>query len=212
MMSKSIDTIFIDLDGTLWDESKLNEKIRESIDENLLAKIPKYINQEIELKGYYTWTNVYKYIGISYCDLITKHSSQVYPYPNVIETLTLLQKKYSLWLVTDAGLDYTQLKLNLLGLTIFFDGIITSDHTTTMKSNPDWWTKAIMISKKSQDKIVVIGDSKNDIIPTTELGMLSICVGKLESLSFKLPKRAVHCSSFAQVPLMLNNITRGNNE
>ena len=212
MISRIIDTLFIDLDGTLWNESKLNEKIRETVDKNLLTKIPKYINQEIELKGYYTWTNVFKNIGINYCDLITKHLSQIYPYPKTIETLTLLQKEYSLWLVSDAGLDYTQLKLNLLGLTIFFDGIITSDQTATMKSNPDWWTKAIKISKKSQDRIVVIGDSKNDIIPTSELGILSIYVGKLETLLFKLPKRVVHCSFFAQVPLMLNNITRKNDE
>lgn len=212
MISKVIDTLFIDLDGTLWDESKLNEKIRETVDANLLAKVPKYIDQEIELKGYYTWTNVFNYFGIKYCDLITKHASQVYPYPKTIETLTLLQKACSLWLVSDAGLDYTQLKLNLLGLTLFFDGIITSDQTETMKSNPDWWIKAIKISKKSQERIVVIGDSKNDIVPTSELDIFSIYVGKLESLSFKLPKRAVHCSSFAQVPLILNNITRNNNE
>ena len=212
MIYRNIDTLFIDLDNTLWDESKLNEKIRETVDENLLEKVPKYINQEIELNGYYTWTNVFNYIGINYCDLITKHVSQVYPYPKTIETLTLLQKTYSLWLVSDAGLDYTQLKLDILGLTLFFDGIITSDQTKTMKSNPDWWTKAIKISKKFQDRIVVIGDSKNDIIPTSELGILSIYVGKSESLSFRLPKRVVHCSSFAQVPLKLNNIIRRNNE
>ena len=47
-----MDTLYIDLDGTLWDESKLNEKIRETVSESLLAKVPKYINQEIELKGY----------------------------------------------------------------------------------------------------------------------------------------------------------------
>jgi len=81
-----------------------------------------------------------------------------------------------------------------------------------MKSNPDWWTKAIKISKKFQDRIVVIGDSKNDIIPTSELNIFSIYIGKLELLSFKLPEKVVLCSSFAQVPLILNNITRRNNE
>jgi len=211
-MAREIDTLYIDLDGTLWNESKLNEKIRETVNNELLAKVSQYINQEIELNGYYTWTNVYKHLGINYCELITKYASQIYPYPQVIETLTLLQKAYSLWLVSDAGLDYTKLKLKLLGLTSFFDGIITSDQTMTMKSNLDWWTKAIKISKKSQDRIVVIGDSKNDIIPTSELGIFSICIGKLESLTFSLPERTVHCSSFAQVPLMLNNITRRNNE
>jgi FMN phosphatase YigB (HAD superfamily) len=212
MVSRIIDTVFIDLDGTLWDESKLDEKIRETVDKNLLAEVPKFINQEIELKGYYTWTNVYKYIGINYCDLISKHTHQIYPYPKTIETLTILQKAYSLWLVSDAGLDYTQLKLNLLGLTQFFDGIITSDQTKTMKSNTDWWSKAIKISKKSQDRIVVIGDSKNDVVPTSELGVFSIYVGELESLSFRLPKEVAHCSSFAQIPLLLNNVTRSNNE
>lgn len=211
-MASEIDTLYIDLDGTLWDESKLNEKIRETVDDKLLAKVPEYVSQEIKLNGYYTWTNVYKHLGINYCDLITKNASQIYPYPNVIKTLTLLQKTYSLWLVSDAGLDYAQLKLKLLDLTLFFDGIITSDQTTTMKSNPDWWTKAIKISKKSQDRIVVIGDSKNDIIPTSELGILSIHIGKLESLTFNLIERAVYCSSFAQVPLILNNITKINNE
>ena len=205
MMSRIIDALFIDLDGTLWDESKLNEKIRETVDKDLLAKIPKYIDYEIGYKGYYTWTNVFKYIDINYCDLINKHASQIYPYPKVIETFTLLKKKYSLWIVTDAGLDYTQLKLKILGLTAFFDGIITSDQTITMKSNPEWWIKAIKISKKSHDRIVIIGDSKNDIIPASELDILSIYVGKLESLSFRLPKKVVHCSSFAEVPLILKN-------
>ncbi len=204
-MSKILNTIFFDLDGTLWDETKLIEKIRESIDKDLFKLLPELINQEIKLKGFYTWTNVYNKIGINYCDLIKKYSSYIHPYPEVIKTLSLLQNTYSLWIVSDAGKDYTQLKLKILGLKDFFDGIITSDQTFTMKSNKAWWIEAIKISKKNKENILVIGDSKNDILPTSELGIPSIYIGSLKSLSFSLPKKSIHCSSFSNILLKLKD-------
>jgi FMN phosphatase YigB (HAD superfamily) len=206
-INKGITALLIDLDGTLWDEHSLKTRIKNTLSPEQRNAIPNMANRILNKNGFYTWTLVFVEFGIDYCSLIKRFAETVKPFHNVKNTLSFLSKKFSLYLTSDGGIDYTSLKLELLGLQYLFTGILTSDRFGKMKQQNSWWADALGVVGGSVEEVISIGDSLDDILPPSKIGLRTIFITEDGPRNdFSLPKGCEICQRFTQVPDLLKRL------
>jgi len=94
------------------------------------------------------------------------------PYPEVIPTLTELKKRYRLGIVTDAPEQKALYRLSKMGITGFFELIVTFEDSGARKPSPLPFAKAIELLKLPPSEILFVGDSPSrDIKGAREVGM-----------------------------------------
>lgn len=94
----------------------------------------------------------------------------------------LTQKKYSLHLITN-GFEKTQrLKLNSSGLAKYFDQVITSEISNSVKPKKEIFDYALKKTKGKIEESIMIGDSQDaDILGAKNAGMDSIFVNHVNA-------------------------------
>jgi len=98
------------------------------------------------------------------------------PYPNVRPTLKKLKESdYKLAIVSDAPRLKAWLRLTYLGLTNYFDIVVTFDDTNKKKPSPEPFRFALEKLKVKPEEVIIIGDDiKKDIAGGKKLGMLTV--------------------------------------
>jgi phosphoglycolate phosphatase len=135
------------------------------------------------------------------------------PYQGVMETLALLQAKgHPLAVVTNKPEQPTHLILRQLGLDHFFDVVIGGDTTAERKPSTLPLQTALAALQKHHDiapnAAIMVGDSRNDIIPAKELGLIAISVafgyGHLCAADQALSD--YHITNFANICPIIDNL------
>lgn len=121
-------------------------------------------------------------------------------FPDALEILPILKKQYKLALVsnTDALIDQV---IDKLDLKKYFDTIILSYHTGTLKTNPAFYTEVLRKLKIDKEDALVIGDSiETDIKGAQTAGINAILLDRKNSREFE-PK----IQSLNDLPKFLEN-------
>jgi 2-haloalkanoic acid dehalogenase type II len=100
-------------------------------------------------------------------------------YPDVIETLTYLKKKYALAILSE-GDEKTQMdQISDLKIHDYFSNIVISDKTPWHKPNVTLFNFTALEMKLDPEKIIMVGDRLDwDIRPAGEIGMKTIWLNR----------------------------------
>jgi len=182
-------TLFIDLDDTIWDTSS---NARESMEEvyrdyhfdrffptfNEYYDI--YLPNNIHLWTQYRQGLISKHeliierllfplrpFGIddeSFAinlneDFLTRTSTKTKLLPHAIEVLEYLRPNYKMYILSNGFEEVQYRKINNSGLAPFFDGIVLSDDIGVNKPHPDIFNYALQKSGALRHETLMIGDS-----------------------------------------------------
>jgi putative hydrolase of the HAD superfamily len=99
----------------------------------------------------------------------------LYPYPNVVPTLSRLKKKYKLAILSDAPKIQAWIRLAAMQIQDKFDLVITFDETKSKKPNKKPFLYALKKLRLEPEECLMIGDSlRRDIAPTKNLGFKTV--------------------------------------
>lgn len=108
-------------------------------------------------------------------------------FPNAIEVLGYLQKKYALHLITNGFAEVQWIKLEQSGLKPFFEHIIISEEVGTQKPDRAIFEIAMERVKTNATECVMIGDNYNtDIVGAKSAGMNQIFFNPKKNRSRRL--------------------------
>ena len=175
--------IIFDIDGTLWDVAKITLKSSNMIankydylKEFNLETIKKGMGLSLEenARNYFPYLEVekavphLKEIMSQTVELLKSEEPPIYP--NVIETIKKLSKKYHLGIITNNKDEYVEMFIEKSGLKdCFIDYMGAASHDMTKG-------EAIkeMAKRNNEPSSVYVGDIEKDYIATREAGQLFI--------------------------------------
>jgi len=195
-MIKDKTTILFDLDGTLIDSvpdlalavnDMLKSLGKDGYDEDtirywvgngapmlikraLLGKVDvedTKIDEELFLKAQKIYMSAYhKYLSVA-----------TTTYPCVKESLEILYYRgFKMAIVTNKPYEFVEPLLKGLEIDKYFDVIVGGDSCKSKKPHPAMLECALKELKSSISQSIMVGDSKNDILASNQLGMQSIAV------------------------------------
>jgi putative hydrolase of the HAD superfamily len=99
----------------------------------------------------------------------------IFPYPDVVPVLKKLKKKYKLAILTDSpGLQPFK-RLAALGITSYFDVIVTFDDTHKHKPDPKPFRFLLKKLKLKPEQVMFVGDSpRRDLPGARAVGMVAV--------------------------------------
>jgi FMN phosphatase YigB (HAD superfamily) len=207
-MSRKI--LFLDLDGTLWDERPVRDAIEgmmTSEQRNLLPEIAAKVRGRL---GYYTWTEVYHELGLDYSLLLEQQAGAIVPFPGVRKVLHALAAEWSIWIATDGGLDYSRFKIDRLGLGPSVSRVLSSDLMHAMKDDPAWWRRALNYAGCPARDAAAVGDNLWDVTIPATLGMRAVWIQNAGQADQAVtPPGIICCSSLLEVPPLLASTQPG---
>lgn len=177
-MSRNIDTILFDLDGTLIDT---NELIISSYLHTLNKYYPNKYHREDVLP--FMGPPLYEAFGSVDQDRTEemireyrrynheKHDLLVKEFPGVNQTMEILKEKgFKLGIVTTKLLDTVQKGLRLTKLDPYFETIVALDHVSKTKPDPESIFKALEQLDSSKERAIMVGDNYHDILAGKNAG------------------------------------------
>jgi 5'-nucleotidase len=168
---KEIDTVFLDMDGTLldlrfdnhfWKEYvplKYAEKKSLSVEEAKVCLAPRFKSKEGTLDWYCLdyWSNE---LELDIVGLKSELSERIAVLPHVNEFLEKIRASTQrVLLVTNAHRGSLDLKMEKTGLLSFFDELISSHDFNIPKEHPEFWAKLNQKQLFCKHTTVLIDDS-----------------------------------------------------
>lgn len=188
-MEKKYEHIFFDLDRTLWDfdenskkvlidifnHYKLNESI-ESVESFILKyqeineclwkhySDNKLAKEELRWKRFEDTLMHFKVddkeMAIEMSEYYVEHSPrQTLLFPNTIEVLDYLSKKYKLHIITNGFEEVQHIKLKASGISSYFDVLVFSERVGVKKPHPYIFKKAFSLTRAKASNSIMIGDN-----------------------------------------------------
>ncbi len=225
-MDEKYEHIFFDLDRTLWDfdenskkvlndiyvNFKLNDSISSSnlfvvkyqeINEYLwgLYRDDKLTKEELRWKRF---KDTLLYFNISDKELpihmgdyyIENSPIQTLLFPNSIEVLDYLSKKYKLHIITNGFEEVQHIKLKESGLRDYFDVLIFSESAGVKKPHPYIFKKALKkAGAKSSNSIMIGDDLYADIYGAQRVNMDNIYFNPNKTEHDKYVQYEINCLS-----------------
>lgn len=107
-------------------------------------------------------------LSTAYLELLPMQTLLV---PHALELLNHCKGRYEMHLITN-GFETTQrLKLQYSGISRFFNQIITSEKSNSMKPYPEIFDYALMVAKAEEEESIMIGDAVDiDILGAINAG------------------------------------------
>lgn len=103
-------------------------------------------------------------------------------FPHAHETLSYLQAKYTLHLISNGFQESTKIKVAGTGLAKYFDNIIISEEVGVNKPHPDIFKHALELAGAVKEESLMIGDSlEADIYGALNFGMNAIYFNPLNA-------------------------------
>lgn len=174
----SIRTILFDLDGTLIDSNQL---IFESFKHTFTSFDLHFTDEEIiEFNGpplLETFRNISPSLMEDMVATYRSHNHEFHDhyvklFPNVIETLEILeQKQVKLGIVTSKMTAGVKLALELTGIDKYFGSIVTLSDVTHAKPHPESVLKAMHALAGEPETTLMVGDNSHDIEAGKNAGM-----------------------------------------
>lgn len=167
--------VIFDLDNTIFDVSQYNLSAFQEISNYLSNKCyikenviyHKLINLWKEKTSMYPhlFDDLLKYFNLNedvknLVDIFNNYNGKLTPYPEVIPILKALKKKkYKLGIITDGDVNRQKRKINLLGISKFFDVLVFTKDLGTPKPSRIPFEEAIKRLKIKCKKSYYIGDN-----------------------------------------------------
>jgi pyrophosphatase PpaX len=180
-MTNKITTILFDLDGTLIDTNEL-------IITTYLHTLEKYYPSKYQREDVLPFLgptlheafgsidpNLVEEMVLEYRAFnIANHDELVTEFAGVFETVqTLKDKGYKLGIVTTKRHDVTLKGLRLMDLERFFEVVVTYDHVSKTKPDPEPIHKALEQLNSSPEETMMVGDNYHDILAGKNAGTVT---------------------------------------
>jgi pyrophosphatase PpaX len=180
-MTNKITTILFDLDGTLIDTNEL-------IITTYLHTLEKYYPSKYQREDVLPFLgptlheafgsidpNLVEEMVLEYRAFnIANHDELVTEFAGVFETVqTLKDKGYKLGIVTTKRHDVTLKGLRLMDLERFFEVVVTYDHVSKTKPDPEPIHKALEQLNSSPEETMMVGDNYHDILAGKNAGTIT---------------------------------------
>ncbi|WP_144669644.1 YjjG family noncanonical pyrimidine nucleotidase [Dokdonia sp. Hel_I_53] len=221
----NIKHVFFDLDHTLWDFDRNSKLAFRKVFEinDLTMPFEDFIEIYVPInKQYWKWyredrvtksqlrygrlLKTFKKLGKPVTDgLIHKLSDDYITYlpennhlfDGVLELLSYLSEKYSLHIITNGFEEVQQSKIQLSGLSSFFNTITTSENVGVKKPHPKIFQHAIKLANASIENSIMIGDTyEADIVGAQNIKMQSICFNYHKAI---LPKEVITVNRISDI-------------
>ncbi|MEH6953624.1 pyrophosphatase PpaX [Neobacillus drentensis] len=180
-MKNKITTILFDLDGTLIDTNEL-------IISTYLHTLEKYYPSKYQREDVlpFLGPTLHEAFGSINPDLveemvleyrafnIANHDELVTEFAGVFETVQSLKDKgYKLGIVTTKRHDVTLKGLRLMDLERFFEVVVTYDHVSKTKPDPEPIFKALEQLNSTPEETMMVGDNYHDILAGKNAGTVT---------------------------------------
>lgn len=180
-MKNKITTILFDLDGTLIDTNEL-------IITTYLHTLEKYYPSKYQREDVlpFLGPTLHEAFGSINPDLveemvleyrafnIANHDELVTEFAGVFETMQSLKDKgYKLGIVTTKRHDVTLKGLRLMDLERFFEVVVTYDHVSKTKPDPEPIFKALEQLDSTPEETMMVGDNYHDILAGKNAGTVT---------------------------------------
>jgi pyrophosphatase PpaX len=180
-MKNKITTILFDLDGTLIDTNEL-------IISTYLHTLEKYYPSKYQREDVlpFLGPTLHEAFGSINPDLveemvleyrafnIANHDELVTEFAGVFETVQSLKDKgYKLGIVTTKRHDVTLKGLRLMDLERFFEVVVTYDHVSKTKPDPEPIFKALEQLDSTPEETMMVGDNYHDILAGKNAGTVT---------------------------------------
>ncbi|WP_297439099.1 HAD family hydrolase [Thermococcus sp.] len=184
--------VLFDIDGTILTEMPLIQLFLPRVYDELSKRLGitreearnRFLDEIIGRKDTYDWHDwnfFFQMFNISLCyeELLKSYPHKLQVYPDVLPTLEWLKKKdYSLGVVT-SGPSYQRLKLELTGLSKYFDVILTREDVKAIKPEPKIFLHALEKLGVKPGEALYVGDSlSQDVYGAKHLGMTAVWINR----------------------------------
>jgi len=172
-----------DYNHKLWDLYKLGEINKEYLSvERFRGTLKKFSISDENLS-----VNIAK-------DYVTISPTKTKLFPDTIDVLDILSKRYHLHIITNGFSEVQFTKLKNSNLDIYFEQIITSEMVGVQKPNSKVFEFSLHQAKAKQVDSVMIGDDQEvDIIGAQKFGMDQVFVDFHRQKLNCIPTWHVHC-------------------
>lgn len=203
-----IDTVLLDLDGTIVDTNELIiASFINILESNGLAPLTREqiiphmgLTLEQQLRAFSGVDDVTSYVTAYREYSAIHHDTMVAPFPEVTEVLTRLQAEgIKLGVVTTKIRPNTLKVLEMFQLDQFMEVIITQDDVEHTKPHPQPIERAMEALGSSPERTLMVGDSPADLQAASAAGVMSAAVAWSlkgeEELSKYHPQYILHTMS-----------------
>ena len=230
MAENKIKAVLFDLDMTLLDlftpkdeaiKAALSAMFDAGLDmdkEEAFIKLKKEYNKDFEgplvISNFLNNVKQYhpKILAAAINSYRTTKAGLLKPYPEVIDTLTKLKATgLKLAIVTDAPVLKAYRRLDSVGVTEFFDIVVTVTDTGKKKPSPEPFTEALKRLNLTKEEVIHVGDwPERDIKGANEFGMISVHAkyGDIFSNSSYKGKADFEIESFSQLLGVIHTINQ----
>ncbi|NJF24497.1 TIGR02253 family HAD-type hydrolase [Thermococcus sp. Bubb.Bath] len=201
-----VKAILFDIDHTLLTEEPLMMLFLPQVYEKLAKKrgINKeearniFLNEIMERRDSYEWHDWNFFfdlfeLDMKYEDILRGYPHKLHVYSDVPPVLEWLREEgYSLGVVT-SGPEYQRLKLELTGLSKYFDVVVTREDAGTVKPDPKMFLLALEALGAEPSEAVMVGDSPwQDVYGAKNVGMTSVWIDRKGEHDIHLADFKIH--------------------
>ena len=187
-----MEAVFFDIDGTLLTEMPLIELFLPQVYERLSKKLGidresarerflKEIFSRRDTYDWHDWNFFFKLFGLDmdYAELMKRYPHKLRVYPDTVPTLEWLKNEgYKLGVIT-SGPEYQRLKLELAGLSGYFDVIVTREDVKAIKPEPKIFLHALETLGVRPGEALMVGDSlSQDVYGAKNVGMTAVWINR----------------------------------
>ncbi len=184
--------VFFDIDGTLLTEMPLIELFLPQVYERLSKKLgidresarERFLSEIFSRRDTYDWHDWNFFfrlfdLDMDYDELMKSYPHKLRVYPDTVPTLEWLKDEgYKLGVIT-SGPAYQKLKLELIGLSGYFDVIVTREDVKAIKPEPKIFLHALETLGVQPAEALMVGDSlSQDVYGAKNVGMTAVWINR----------------------------------
>lgn len=184
--------VLFDIDGTLLTEMPLIQLFLPWVYDELSKRLGitkeearnRFLQEIMVRRDTYDWHDWNFFfrlfnLDLNYEELLRKYPHKLHVYPDVIPTLEWLEEEGYLLGVVTSGPEYQRLKLDLTGLSKYFEAIVTREDVKAIKPEPKIFLYALKELGVEPSDALYVGDSlTQDVYGAKHVGMKAVWINR----------------------------------